>query len=273
MSEVLEKNSEGHFQYPLHCPFCEKSLIKDGRAVLCVNDECDGRAFQLIKNWVNKLDIKHFGEGLLRTLYDTKVIQEIPDIYDLTADSLKDVSSGNGVLGKSMADKIMAEIDKTREIPVDLLMGSVSIKFLGRSMANHIGLSSPEEYFSASTSYLASRDNMGINKAEMMKTSINARKQLIEKILQKVKVTEPKVTTIAGDKFSQVVAVFTGVRLSKEDQELFESNGGVVKDSVSKNATHLVQKSADSESSKSKKAKELGLKVISLQDFLDMIRG
>jgi DNA ligase (NAD+) len=66
--------------------------------------------------------------------------------------------------------------------------------------------------------------------------------------------------------------VFTGVRLSKEDKEIFESNGGVIKDSVSKNATHLVQKSAESESSKSKKAKDLGLSVISLQDFLGLIK-
>jgi DNA ligase (NAD+) len=273
MSKVLEKNSEEPFQYPLHCPFCEKPLVKDGRAVLCVNDECEGKSFQVIKNWIKKLDIKHLGEGLLKVLYDTKVVQEIPDLYDLTVDSLKDLNVGNGVLGKSMAEKVMKEINKTREIPVDLLMGSVSIKFLGRSMAGHIGLSSPQEYFTIGLEELASKENMGVNKAAMMLESIEVRKPLIERILQKVKVSKPQVVEVSGDKFSGMAVVFTGVRPSKEEQARFESNGGVVKDSVSKNATHLVQKSADSESSKSKKAKELGLKVISLQDFLNILNG
>jgi DNA ligase (NAD+) len=273
MSSVIEKNSSGPFEYPTSCPFCSGSLVVDGRAILCVNDECDGRAFQLIKNWVKKLDIKHLGEGLLRTLYDEKTIQEIPDIYDLTADELEGVPSGNGILGKSMADKVMSEINKTREIPVDLLMGSVSIKFLGRSMANHIGLVSPQEYFSISAGELASKENMGINKAEMMLESIAMRKPLIEKILQKISVSQPKEVEVSSSRFSHMAVVFTGVRLSKEDQELFESNGGIVKDGVSKNATHLVQKSAESESSKSKKARELGLKVISINEFLDTIKS
>jgi DNA ligase (NAD+) len=247
-------------------------LVKDGRAILCVNDECEGKAFQVIKNWVRKLDIKHLGEGLLKVLYDTKMVQEIPDLYDLTVESIKDLNVGNGVLGKSMAEKVMKEIDKTREIPVDLFMGSVSIKFLGRSMAGHIGLSTPEEYFSISAEDLSNKENMGVNKADMMKESIEIRKSLIERILQKVRVSKPQVVEVSGDKFSGMAVVFTGVRLSKEDQAFFESNGGVVKDSVSKNATHLVQKSADSESSKSKKAKDLGLKVISLQDFLAILR-
>jgi DNA ligase (NAD+) len=276
MSKVLEKKRTGdgynHFQYPQHCPFCEKSLVEDGRAILCINPECEGKAFQVIKNWVRKLDIKHLGEGLLKVLYDTKMVQEIPDLYDLTVDSIKDLNVGNGVLGKSMAEKVMKEVDKTRELPVDLLMGSVSIKFLGRSMANHIGLGSPESYFSISPEELATKDNMGVNKAALMKESISARKPLIEKILRKISVVEPQKVDVTSDRFSGMVVVFTGVRLSKEDQEIFESNGGVIKDSVSKNATHLVQKSAESESSKSKKAKDLGLSVISLQDFLGLIK-
>jgi DNA ligase (NAD+) len=268
MSKVVEKQSTSYFQYPSHCPYCGESLAEDGRAILCVNSECEGKSFQVIKNWVRKLDIKHLGESLLRVLYDTKMVQEIPDLYDLNVDSIKGLNVGNGALGKSMAEKVMKEIDKTREIPISLFMGSVSIKFLGRSMADHIGLHTPEEYFSISAEGLSKKDNMGVNKANMMKESIEIRKPLIERILQKVKISKHQVAETSGDKFSGMVVIFTGVRLSKEDQALFETNGGVIKDSVSKNATHLVQKLEDSESSKSKKAKSLGLKVISLQDFL-----
>jgi len=85
------------------CPFCSGSLVVDGRAILCVNDECDGRAFQLIKNWVKKLDIKeaaghapqsvrvvlivfgHRGDGL-------KSRDDRPD--NLQADSLHQLAVG-----------------------------------------------------------------------------------------------------------------------------------------------------------------------------------
>jgi len=271
MSKVVEKNSEGCFKYPSSCPYCDGPLSLEGRHIICFNEECEGKSYQIIKNWVNKLDIKHLGDTLLRVLYDLEMVKEIPDLYDLTVDSIKSIRVGNGVLGKSMAEKVISEIDKTREIPVDLLMGSVSVKFLGRSMAGHIGLAHPNDYFSVGLEELSSKENMGVNKASMMMDSLKNRRETIEKILTKVSILAPKQVEKLSSKFSGVALVFTGVRPTAEEKELFESNGGIIKDSVSKNATHLVQKSAESESSKSKKARDLGLQVIGYKDFQMML--
>ena len=274
MSKVTEKGPNGgHFTHPDNCPFCNNPLSVDGRAVICTNEECEGKMFQVIKNWVNKLDIKHLGDTLLRTLYDLGMVDGIPDLYDLTVDSLKAVKVGNGILGKSMAEKVMTEINKTREVPCDLFMGSVSVKFLGRSMAGHIGLSHPAEYFSISKEDLASKENMGINKAEMMIESLKIRKEMIEKILSKISISQPKKVVVESSRFSGMAMVFTGVRPTKEEKEFFESNGGIIRDSVSKNATHLIQKSVESESSKSKKARDLGLKVIGYQEFSQLLKN
>ena len=274
MSKVTEKGpNPGHFSHPDKCPFCEGPLSIEGRAVICTNEECEGKTFQVIKNWVRKLDIKHIGDTILQALYDLEMVASIPDLYDLTVDSLKAVKVGNGILGKSMAEKIMAEIDKTREIPCDLFMGSVSVKFLGRSMAGHIGLSHPNEYFSISEEDLASKENMGVNKAAMMIESLKVRREMIERIMSKVAIVQPKKVVVESSKFSGMAVVFTGVRPTNEEKEFFESNGGVIKDSVSKNATHLIQKSAESESSKSKKARDLGLKVIGYQEFVQLLKN
>lgn len=273
VERVISKNSDGPYPEPACCPFCDGDLANNGKALLCQNEECEGRQLQLLKNWINKNNIKFLGDELLKALYNGQSIHGIVDLYNLSVQDLAVVPVGQGILGESMATKIVAEISRTKEISVEDFMGSLGIKFLGRSMCQHIGLRTPMEYLECSVSELANKPNMGQNKAIMMKNSIMAKAELIEQLLEVliIKNSEPKLKVEDG-KLSGQTFVFTGVRLSKEEKDTMEALGGKEGSSVSANTTYLVQKTHESSSSKTKKAISLGVKVLSLEEFLQLLK-
>ena len=280
IERVVEKNSEGPYLAPEVCPICGAPLVTEGKVTRCPNEECEGRAFQKLRNWVNKLDIKHLGDTLLEALYNNYGIGSIVQLYgfcgpDGTAQRawLSEVVIGNsGRLGEKMASKVTAEIEKTRRIPVDLLMGSLGIKFLGRSMAQHIGFDTVDQWLNATVEELATKDNMGINKAREMKASIDMTAPVIKSLIGVLTILPcSKQKPAADGKLTGTVICLTGVRMTADEKERFAALGGVEKSSVGKGLTHLVQKSADSESSKTQKARDLGCKIIGIDEFRAML--
>lgn len=264
--EVTVKASPGCYQPPALCPYCTSPLVKDKRALKCVNDECDGKVYQLIKNWVKKTNIKHLGDGLLTALYDSGEVSTIPDLYKLTIQDLERQQVGQGRLGQSMAEKVFEEIDKTRTLDVAIFMGSLGIKFLGRSMAAHIGLSSVDEFLEISVTELATKPEMGPNKAAEMKESMLRKTDLIAALREEIEITKPvaqPAKPAGGKSFC-----FSGVRMTPEVAAAFHAAGHQEKSGVSAGLDFLVLKDPASTSSKAEKARSLGIKIISLDNFI-----
>lgn len=270
---VVEKHSVGYYQAPTNCPTCDSVLVAEGRIIKCVNEDCDSLIFQRVRNWINKTNMMFFGDSLLEALMNSSnpLVRDIPDLYTITASDLASMTVGNGVFGDSMAKKVIAEIDKTRVITTDLLMGSLSIKFLGRSMARHIGLELPADYLTISVQDLASKDNMGPNKAREMLKSVKSRADLISRMTNTITVTPFKKPAVSGGELSGITVCLTGVRMTPDEKARLAAAGGVEKSGVSAGLSFLVQKDTTSESSKSLKAKSLGVRVISLDEFRTMI--
>ena len=281
ISEVVKKNSDGPYPRPIHCYVCGEPLKIDGRFTLCVNESCPGKKVELIRNWINKTNIKHIGDEVLSAFTSSPqaspdgvnpLVNSISDLYKLTVDNIKSIIVGNGELGKSNATKIIMEIDKTRNMEIDLFMGSLGIKFLGRSMAKHIGYTKPEDYINADENDLATKDNMGPNKARDMKASILMFKNAILDLQNVIKIKEVnnKINTngkLAGNSFC-----FTGIRPTDDERDVMAKLGAIEKSCVSKGLTYLVQKNKDSTSGKTEKALSYGTKIIGYDDFQDMIK-
>lgn len=274
MNKVIKKNSVGPYPRPTHCHVCGEPLKIDGRFTICVNDSCPGKKVELIRNWIKKTNIKYIGDEVLMALVEGQnaIVSKISDLYKLTVDQIKDINIGNGILGKSNATKIMMEIDKTRNMDVDIFIGSLGIKFLGRSMAKHIGYATPNDYISSTVEDLTSKDNMGPNKARDMKASIMVFKDIITELQTHVKVREVVKVNSTG-KLALLSFCFTGVRPSDEEREIMAKGGAVEKSGVSKGLTYLVQKSQDSVSEKTKKALSYGTKILGYSEFQDLIKA
>jgi len=285
---VVEKKSEGAFPRPIECPICSSKLVTEGRYLKCIDDDCDGRAFQRVKNWVKKTGMKHIGDGLLQSLFGAGKVSCIRDLYNLVTNDLINLPVGNGILGEKNARRAISEIAMTRVMDTETFMGSLSIKFLGRRQAAHINLASPEAYISASESTLAAQDGMGPNKAREMRLSILKRAPEIRSLLESITIDfeeEEEEKTNATTNTENVVVnksfVFSG-KITVEDewnerytrarlQSLVRSKGGFTPSSMSRDVDYLVVADPTTNSSKARKARSYGIKIIGEYEFFQMV--
>lgn len=262
---------------PEKCIACGSKLVKDGAHIFCRNEECEGQEFQKLKSYVNKRNIKFLGEELLLTLYENHNIKTPPDLYKLTEEFLSKVKSGNGVVG-SNAKRIMPEIEKSKKVQLCDFFGSLGLKLLGRRQAEILvgaGINTFDKFMNLKVSDILGIPGFGTSategsKGDVIVAGLKSAKGLIQGLLDAgVEIDKAQIqkTVIEGAKLSGWVVCFTGVRPQPDEEAKFVSLGGVLKDGVSKSLSHLVVKDTNSTSNKATKAKELGVKVISYQEF------
>jgi DNA ligase (NAD+) len=268
---VITHNNNDHFLRPIVCPICNAPTEIDGAVTKCTSDFCDAKSLGKIKNWINKTGIKHFGEARQKDCYEAGLITKIADLYIITENDL-----GN-IVGNGNAVHICKQIEMSRELPLDIFMGSLGVKFLGRSNAKKLikaGINTVHRFLTFDPlvekgtidgfgdNLLAIRD--GIDRCHDTITS------LIEvgvNIIEPHETSTPIMAEDGGKSFC-----FTGVRLGDLKND-FEAKGWVEKSGVSKNLDYLVAKDPTSTSSKIKKAQSLDVAVISLEEFKEMLNS
>jgi DNA ligase (NAD+) len=265
---------------PTECIKCSGPVERDGAHTICISDECEGKEFRRLKTWVTKRNIKFLGDELLMELYTNHNIRSPENLYNLTENYLSEVKRGNGVVGTG-ARHIMAELDKSRTATLPEFLGSLAIKFLGRRqveiMMETCGLSTIKEFKELSVAQLESKPGFseGGTKAKGIVEGIKNAVPTINGLLLHVQIEEAKsgLTSddgvLAGKSFCFTGALPSG-RKRTEAEKIVKENGGEIK-SVSGKLTYLVIADPDSQSSKAKKARKLGVELISEEQFMDMI--
>ena len=198
--------------------------------------------------------------------------------FKLTVDDIANLDVGNGIFGEKRAKKIIEEIDKKRELTIDQFLGSLGIDHLGKRRVEIIRkaakgkLDTVQDWLSGSIQKNA--DKLGIpNIAESIYDGLE--KSNIHELLR-AGVTIKKVATkkaVVDGKLSGTVFVLTG-SFSRPKSELktdIEAAGGSIGSSVSKKTSFLVQSDPTSTSSKSKKANELGVEIISEDHLMKLL--
>lgn len=188
-----------------------------------------------------------------------------------------------GVVG-SMSKQIMAEIYKSKKCPLAEFVGSLATKFMGRRQAEIMiegGIDSLEKFVTlTSPDQLAGIPGFsleGSKATELIKGLIKARPTMKALLDVGVEVVEPgqeeQVAVAAeGATLAGMAVCFTGVRPKSDEELRFRSLGGVIKDGVSKNCTHLVVRDPSTTSNKATKARELGLKIIGYEEFQNLLK-
>lgn len=270
-------------QIPCSCPACGgKTRINnenDVETLYCTNEECPAKAIKRFTLFVGRdaMKIDGMSEATLEKFLAVGFIKTFADIYRLS--NHKEAICEMDGFGKKSYDKMIESIEKSREVLLPNLIYALGILNVGLSNAKIICKAFDydiDKIKSASVEELSEIDMIGevIAKSVVAYFSNDSKLQEFDDLLKELTVNIPERgeinTAVEGKTF-----VITGSLVTYENRnalkDLIESLGGKVAGSVSAKTDYLINNDVTSNSSKNKKAKELGVSIISEEDFNTLI--
>lgn len=277
VSVVKEKRPEGTKPYhlPDKCPVCGAAVLRDpdGAAVRCTGAECPA---QLLRNMIHfasrdAMDIDGVGPAVLQQLIESGLVSNPADLYDLRAEQLE----GLDRMGKKSAQNAVDAITRSKENDLWRLIFALGIRQVGakaaKILATHFG--SMDGLRRATAEELTEIDDVGAVTADYITRWMQSDQaaDLLAR-LQKAGVNMECHQELVDRRFAGMTFVLTGAltRFTREEAgEMIELRGGKVSSSVSKKTTYVV--AGENAGSKLKKAGELGVSVLSEEEFLALI--
>jgi len=276
VSRVLTKLRPANttpFKMPRRCPVCGSKITKDKDGVVwrCLNTDCFSQQRERLIHAVGQagFDIEGLGEKIVELLLQEGLIEQAPDIWQLT---VGDLLALPGFAAKS-AGNLIAEINKHKKIELNRLLVALSIPHVGavtaQDLASHF--QTLDNLIAASPEQLEAIDGIGAKSARIIAQWLakKSTKQLIEQY-RAAGITIEKQKP-AG-RLSGKTFVFTGSlgNLTRaEAKQRIQALGGRVAASVGADVDYVVV--GEDPGSKAKKASALGLKTISPQEFSNLI--
>ena len=264
---------EKKFEMPSKCPVCGAEVIKEEVIHRCIGLDCPAQLKGRIKHFASKraMDIEGLGVKLIDQLVDKGLIKDVADIYYIKKEEL--------VALERMADKsaqnIIDAVEESKTKPLSKFLYALGIRHVGETTAEDLARRFPrlDDFFHLSEENLMEVEGIGPEVASSVYQFFRDKKnrESIERLKKAgVKVIEPKVEEkgkLVGKTF-----LFTGALKSfgrDEARNLVESLGGITASSVSKKLDFVVV--GEDPGSKFDKAKELGIKILSEEEFKKMM--
>ena len=268
------------YKMPENCPVCGHKLVRDegGVDLKCVNLMCPGTLVNRIVNFVSRdcMDIKGFGTEYIRKLTEEKYIKDIADVFELK--EKRDELIENKLLGlEKNTDKLLSAIDDARkETPADKVLAGLGIPGVGKATAKELirTFGSIDAIAEADKASLVAVQDIGEISAEGIYNFFHdeGNKELLERLKVLGLNFAREESAVQGSALAGLTFCITGTLegMSRSEAEsLIESNGGKPVSSVSKKTSYLLM-GADA-GSKERKARELGVPIIGLEELKDMI--
>jgi len=280
------KQAEGTFEIPEFCPVCgEKTEVRISTAMkrtvktlVCTNPDCAAKKLKKFVRFVSKegLDIEGLSIETLRVLISRGFIHEFSDIFALKYHAAE-ISKLDG-FGERSCEKLLQAIEKSRDVDAVNLIKSLSVPMVGRDAAKRIfaaigfdgftkAIQTPGERFERIPGIGPERSKAIIDWFSDMKNADE-----FSHLMREVRLKNAHNKVNSGGKCMRITFVITGEVHHYPNRDSFkayvESEGGKVSGSVSKKTDYLVNNDVNSTSGKNKKAKELGVPIISEDEFV-----
>ena len=282
IGENLTKS--GQLPIPEHCPACheETKIVQDKEAKMlyCENPHCPAKRIKQFALFVSRdaLNIEGLSEMTLEKFIGKGFIQEFPDLFSLK-EHKEEIIAMEG-FGQKSYDKLIENAEKSRETSLARLLYGLGIGGIGASNARVLSEAfheNAEELSRAELSEVVSIKGIGPILGESIvryfKEEENCR--LFRKLLSILHLHKEERAENAF--LSGKVFVITGslnhFQNRKELEEEIRKAGASTASSISKNTSYLINNDKNSTSSKNKKAQELGIPILSEEDFLRLLRG
>ena len=278
--DVLKNKRTGEekiFNMPEYCPVCgAKAIREDGEAaVRCTGIECPAKALRNIVHFASKegMNIEGMGYKIVEQLVDRKLITNIADIYDLRLEDIASLKKN----GKKFAKNLIDAIEKSKNQDLSNLITSFGIRHVGKKMAKALArkYKTLDNLIEASVEDLVSKDDVGEVIAKSIHEFFNEQqtKDLTQRLKNAGVNTKSLEQGTIDNRFEGMTFVLTGTleKYSREQaSDIIESFGGKTSASVSKKTNFVL--AGEEAGSKLVKAEKLGVRVISEQEFEDMIK-
>ena len=219
----------------------------------------------------NAMDIEGLGPAIVHALLEAGLIRSQADLYFLQAEQVAALEG----LGEKSAHNLLAELEESKKKPLEKVLYAFGIRHVGEKTAKVLAQHFPsiEQLEQAGVEELTAVRDIGEKTAVSLKEWLGSQQgqHLIRRLQQAgVNMTQPQ--TQQGDKFAGLTFVLTGTLQGftrGECQKLIESLGGKVTSSVSKKTSYVL--AGEEAGSKLEKARQLGIPVLTEEEFLQMV--
>ena len=274
LSLVKKGENSGSYKMPTSCPSCGSKVFRDDEAAIrCTNPDCPA---QLLRNLIHfasrdAMDIEGLGPAVVELLVNCNLISREVDIFTLSIDDIKSLDR----MGEKSAENLINAIEKSKSNDLSKLLFAFGIRHVGAKAAKTLA-----EYFgdidsitNATLEQLTEIEGVGAVLAQSIKdyfsneTTIKMINDLKELGVNTISLTEKFDNRFEGKTF-----VITGTLegYSRNEMiELIEKHSGKVSGSVSKKTDYLL--AGEDGGSKLTKAQSLGVKIITLEEILEMM--
>lgn len=262
-----------------HCPECGSTLVRneDEAAYYCPNEfGCRPQIIGKIVHFVSRkaMDIQSLGEETIELFYNHHLIKNIADIYDLKAEQIIPLER----MGEKSAQNIIKGIEESKNRPFERVLFGLGIRHVGETLAKKIARSvkSIDKLQKMSIEELTQIEDVGETIAQSIKDFFAKHEniQIIHRLKQHGLHFEIEGNFHQSDKLQGLTIVISGTfkKWSRDElKDIIEQNGGKNTSSVSKKTSFLLA-GEDPGPEKIKKAKELGIKIISEEEFEKMLK-
>ena len=268
---------------PKVCPVCggatEIRSISNAKALYCTNPECQAKQLKSYALFVSRdaLNIDGLSEATLEKFIARGFIHDFADLFHLEQHR-EEICEMDG-FGEKSYNNLIASVEKARETTLPRLIYGLGIANIGLANAKLICKKighNPERVIDLTAEDLAAIDGIGdVIAGNYVAYFADAEhRELFEKLLKEVKLPEEQ-EDVGEQTFAGMNFVITGsvehFANRNEVKALIESKGGKVTGSVTSKTNYLINNNVESTSSKNKKAKDLGIPIITEEDFLRML--
>ena len=269
-------------EIPEKCFVCggetELRKLRDGEALYCTNPNCSAQRIQALSHFVSRdaMNMEGLSEETLKKFLEQGFVENYPDIFRL--EEHKTAIMEMEGFGEKSYNTLIASIEKAKDVELPNFIYALGI--------NHVGLRNAkllcanfgfdlEKIKEATEEELMQVEGFGAIIAHSIHAYFReeAHLQLLADALQDLRIAAAEEAEAGESPLMGLTFVVTGdlehFANRKELQALIEKNGGKVTGSVTKKTNFLINNDIHSASSKNKKAAELGIPILSEQDFID----
>lgn len=281
VNKSARKSNAEKIEYITNCPECDTKLVREeGEANhYCPNDNgCPPQITSKIEHFISRkaMNIDGLGRETIEQFYKYGLINNIADLYDL--DPFKMISLER--MAEKSVNKILKGVKDSKEIPFEQVLFAIGIRFVGSTVAKTLAkyFKNIDNIKNATLDELTNVDEIGIRIAESIQSFFSKEKNL--EIINRLKEHNVQMEIIESIEDANIVKVLEGnsvvvsgvfMKFSRDElKKTIEKYGGKNVGSISKKTSFIIAGDKMG-SSKLEKAKRLGIRLITEEEFIAMI--